>query len=62
MHSSVLANEMQVQIHWEFPGKFGFSNIDANLSLPLAFLPGMWMSWLDLQQPFCDSEVTAKRI
>lgn len=39
----VLANGTQVRICWEFPGKFGFSNIGAKLPLPLAFLPGMWM-------------------
>ena len=43
-------------------GKFGFSNIGANQTFPLAFLIGIWMLRLDLQQPFCDSEVMAMLI
>lgn len=32
--------------------KSNFSDTGANLLLPVAFLPGMWLQRLDLQQPF----------
>ena len=43
-------------------GKFGFSKIGANQTFPLAFLTGMWMLRLDLQQLFCDNEMMAMLI
>lgn len=55
-----VANEMQVGISWEFLGQFSFSNMGASLSLPLAFLPGMWMQGLDLQQPSWDTGVMTR--